>query len=481
MVYLFFLYARLCNIISVNISILKLYTSYYIIINNKHKESEFMGLFNFGKKNNNIKPNNDVEQWDNFCKLDESFKNDEKLKPVYYLKLYEKKMIYTNSEIKNKAKSDIIRAITDSLKSENNSTVRCLIDYLINKYEILDNERLIDIINNLDKDSLETIANSYSFLSYVQMREQIKNITNNDINELVRPLLNVLNNKEIDCNLFISKYAKQLRDYIYNVYDIMMNEKFESYKFNSNKTNIYFYGNKLVVVFDEDEENLNFGFKESNAVHIEKIKRLLKINNELFTKNYKEIIWNDEIPKHIENEFYNDKVSEFSEKRFQAEKTYYIFKHEKYGDIEFYYKEDGIEIKCKALNPEMVEIIGIEDTFENEDIIQLYIKAIEKIIEVKGKILETLYNYTLQTCKLWEEKDENGNDISRDYIVNHFSRIRISIWPQAENKKEGYSEDNTSISFAGDLYDEDGAEMLGGHEIIVNTVNGENISCKLNG
>ena len=119
-----------------------------------------MGLFNFGKKNNNIKPNNDVEQWDNFCKLDESFKNDEKLKPVYYLKLYGKNMIYTNSEIKNKAKSDIIRAITDSLKSENNSTIRCLIDYLINKYEILDNERLIDIINNLDKDSLETLANS---------------------------------------------------------------------------------------------------------------------------------------------------------------------------------------------------------------------------------------------------------------------------------------------------------------------------------
>ena len=51
----------------------------------------------------------------------------------------------------------------------------------------------------------------------------------------------------------------------------------------------------------------------------------------------------------------------------------------------------------------------------------------------------------------------------------------------SENKKEGYSEDNTSISFAGDLYDEDGAELLGGHEIIVNTVNGENISCKLNG
>lgn len=51
--------------------------------------------------------------------------------------------------------------------------------------------------------------------------------------------------------------------------------------------------------------------------------------------------------------------------------------------------------------------IGIENTFENKDIIQLYIKVIEKIIEVKGKILATLYNYTLQTCKLWVEKDEN--------------------------------------------------------------------------
>lgn len=433
-----------------------------------------MGLFNIFKKQeigNKKEDTNEINKWDNFCRLDESFKNDKKLKPMYYLKLYGKNMIHTNSEIKNKAKSDFIRAITDNLKNENNSTVRCLIDYLINKYEIFDNEKLIDIINNLDKESLETIANSYSFLSYVQMREQIKNITDSDIKGLVTSLLNVLNNKEMDYNVFISKYSKELREYIYNVYNIMMNEKFEAYKFNGNKSNVYFYENKLVVVFDEDEENLNFGIKESNIVHMQKIKRLLNINDELFSKNYKEIIWNEEVPNHIEKKFYTGR-------------PYYTFKHEIYNDIEFYYKEDEIEIKCKALNPEKFEIIGVKDTFENEDIIQLYIKAIEKTIEIKEKVLDTLYNFTLETCKSWEEKDENGNEISRDYIVNHFSKIRISIWPQALKKKEGYSEENTTISFAGDLYDEDGecgTGLLGGHEIVASTVNGECIECSLNG
>ena len=104
-----------------------------------------------------------MDKWNNFCALDESFKNDIKLKPIYYLKLYGKNMINTNSEVKNRAKADFIRAILDSIKDENNYTIRCLVDYLINKYEILDNKKLIEIINDLNKDSLEKIANSHSF------------------------------------------------------------------------------------------------------------------------------------------------------------------------------------------------------------------------------------------------------------------------------------------------------------------------------
>lgn len=449
-----------------------------------------MGLFDIFKKqkdeinngNTDVNSTNEINKWNDFCSLDESFKNDSKLKPIYYLKLYGKNMIYTNSEIKNRAKSDFVRAITDNLKNESNPTIKCLVDYLINKYEILDNEKLMEILNNLDKDSLETIANSHSFLSYVQMKEQINNINNDEIKKIVEPLVRILNNKEIDYNVFIAKYSKELRDYIYNIYNIMMNEKFEAYKFNSNNSNIYFYGYKLIVVFNDDEANFNFGVKESNIVHMQKIKRLMHISDKLFTKNYKEIIWNDEIPSYIENKFYAGKTD--IENKHDAENPYYVFKHEKYGDIEFYYIEDEIEIKCKALDSEKFQITGVEDTFEDEKIIQLYIKAIEKIIEIKEKILAILYNYTLQICKSWEEKDENGNEISRDYIVNHFSRIRISIWPKAENKKEGYSENNTLISFAGDLFGEDGeygVGLLGGHEIVVNTVNGENISCKLNG
>jgi len=428
-----------------------------------------MGLFNFGQKNKNVNSNSETDKWDNFCRLDESFKNDEKLKPIYYLKLYGKNMISTNSEIKNRAKADYIKAILESIKSENNYTIRCLVDYLINKYEILDNQKLLEIINDLDKDSLEKIANSHSFLTYVQMKNQISNINDNEIKKLVEPLVNVLSNKEMEYQVFTKQYSKELREYILNVYNTMMTEKFESYKFNGNKSNIYFYGYKLIVIFNEDEKNLNFGVKESNIVHMQKVKRLLNISDELFTANYKEIIWNDKVPKDIENKFYTGK-------------PYYIYKHEKYGDIEFYYTEDEIEIKCKALDSEKFEIMGEEDTFKNDAILLLYIKAIEKTIEIKEKVIDTLYKYTLEMCKSWEEKDENGNEISRDYIEKHFSRIRISIWPQDLNKREGYSEENTSISFAGELYYEDGVGcLLGEHEIVASTANGENIECSLNG
>lgn len=430
----------------------------------------FLDIFNkqkteINKESAHANSTNKMDKWDNFCTLDESFKNDTKLKPIYYLKLYGKNMINTNSEVKNRAKIDFIRAILDSIKDENNYTIRCLVDYLINKYEILDNEKLVEIINDLDKDSLEKIANSHSFLTYVQMKNQISNINDNEIKKLVEPLVDVLSNKEMEYQVFTKQYSKELREYILSVYNTMMTEKFESYKFNGNKSNIYFYGYKLIVIFNEDEENLNFEVKESNIVHMQKVKRLLNINDELFTANYKEIIWNDKVPKEIGNKFYTGK-------------PYYVFKHEKYGDIEFYYTEDEIEIKCKALDPEKFEIVGVEDTFENKNLIQLYVKAIEKIIEIKGKVLVTLYNFTYEMCKSWDEKDENGNEISRDYIENHFSKIRISIWPQALNKREGYSE----ISFAGELYYEDGVGcLLGEHEIVASTANGENIECSLNG
>ncbi len=419
-----------------------------------------MGLFNFGNKKKNVNSNDEIEQWDNFCRLDESFKNDIKLKPIYYLKLYGKNMINSNSEIKNKAKTDFIQAILDNIKSKNNSTIKCIIDYLINKYDILDNGELIGIINNLDKDSLETIANSHSFLSFVQMRNQINNINNNEIKKLVEPLVNALNNKEIEYKIFISKYSKELRDYIYKVYNIMMNEKFEAYKFNGNKSNIYFYGYKLVVVFDEDEENLNFGIRTSNKLHTLEIKKLLYINNELFTKNYNEIIWNYEIPMSIESKFYTGK-------------PYYIFKHNIYGNIEFYYTEEGTEIKCKALDSENWKEIIATDIKLDERRLQLYVKTIEKIIEIKEKVLDKMYDFALETCTECEKKDENGNEISKKYIKDHFSKISINIWSKISNKT---NEDITEFWFRGVLYDGNGGSLLGVHQIRA-IVQGDDIRC----
>ena len=91
-----------------------------------------MGIFNFKSQNKNTNSNSEADKWEEFCKLDESFKSDSKLKPIYYLKLYGKNIVYTNPEIKNRAKSDFIRAISDNLKNEDKTKIKSLIDYLIN-------------------------------------------------------------------------------------------------------------------------------------------------------------------------------------------------------------------------------------------------------------------------------------------------------------------------------------------------------------
>ena len=168
-----------------------------------------MGLFNVFKKK--VNTNDEYKKWDDFCTLDESYKDDAKLKPIYYLKLYGKNEINSNSKIRERAKRDFIRAILDSLKNDNEPIIKCLFDYLINRQEILDNEKLIDIIANLDKESLDIIANSHTFYSYIQTREKIKNINNNKIKKIVEPLENALSNSKNQYNVFISKYSKEFK------------------------------------------------------------------------------------------------------------------------------------------------------------------------------------------------------------------------------------------------------------------------------
>lgn len=421
-----------------------------------------MGLFDVFKKK--LSTNDEYKKWDDFCTLDESYKDDAKSKPIYYLKLYGKNEINSNSKIRERAKRDFIRAILDSLKNDNEPIIKCLVDYLINRQEILDNEKLIDIIANLDKESLDIIANSHTFYSYIQTREKIKNINNNEIKQIVEPLENALSNSKNQYNVFISKYSKEFKEYLYNIYNIMMdsvttNKRFENYEFNNNKSNIYFYENGIVVAFNEDEKNIIFVFNKFKLLeNMQKIKRLLFINSELFAKNYIQLILEDELPRHLENEFY-------------TRKPYYICKHEKYGNIEFYYNENGIELRCDALDSGIFQEIQIPTSdYDGDEKKILYVHTIEKIIEKKEEILERIYNYALNKCIEWEEKDEDRNQISMEYIKNNF-KIFVTIWSEIIKDSNGNSKEEIEFVFSGNA-----DYLLGDHNIDA-MVKEDNIDC----
>lgn len=411
-----------------------------------------MGLFDiFSKKVNS----NDDTIWSNFCSLDESYKDDVKLKPIYYLKLYGKNEVNNNKNMIDAAKRDFISAISKSIGNSRNPIIECLIDYLINRQNILDNNKLIDIISNLNKDSLDNIANSHTFFSYIQTREKLNNMSFDEINQLVRPLEEALNRSDNQYNIFISKYSKEFKNYILNINRIITDcintsIRFENYDFNNGKSKIYFYDNGVVVAFNEDEQNASFVINKFRLLdRMYKIKRLMFINNELFTKNYKQIILTENISYSLESEFY-------------SKKPYYIFKHDVYGDIEFYYNEDGIELKCNVLNNifNVVQVMTFD--YDREEDRLLYVHSIEKIIVMKDNVLDKLYEYALMMCSEWDEKDEYDNPVTINYVKEHLN-LSVEILSKSEEKIEFI------ISGCSDY-------LLGGHSIDA-IVEDNNIKC----
>jgi len=240
---------------------------------------------------------------------------------------------------------------------------------------------------------------------------------------------------------------------------ITANKKFENYEFNNSKSNIYFYENGIVVAFNEDEKNIIFVFNKFKLLeNMQKIKRLLFINSELFSKNYIQLILEEEIPRHLENEFY-------------TRKPYYIFKHEKYGNIEFYYNENGIELKCNALDNDIFqEIQVLTSDYDGDKEKLLYVHTIEKIIEKKEEILEKIYDYALKMCTEWEEKDEAGNQVSMEYIKKYF-KFSIEIWSEIIKDSSGNSTEKIEFVVSGN-----GDYLLGDHSIDA-IIKEDNIEC----
>lgn len=195
----------------------------------------------------------------------------------------------------------------------------------------------------------------------------------------------------------------------------------------------------------------------------------------MFNKNFK-----------VKNENINDNNFEYQKEEQEIidyEHPIYVFNSSEYGNIEFYNTEDdNIEIRCNQFNNKVFDKVLLlvdRKKFKNEEEKKLAIRILEKTISMKEMVLDKIYDYTLEICNNWQEKDASGNNITKEYIKSHLSKISVEIWPKYSYLRQGKLMYDDNISFHSELYDEDGEVLLGGHEICY-IVLGNEMSGKLN-
>ena len=99
-----------------------------------------------------------------------------------------KNKLNNKTEIMNKAKKNYISDISANIKEGDQLSLYCILDYLINRYNITNKEELIEILSNLN-----LIANSSNMLSYEKMKRNVANFEENDVSNFVKPLIIALN------------------------------------------------------------------------------------------------------------------------------------------------------------------------------------------------------------------------------------------------------------------------------------------------
>ena len=90
---------------------------------------------------------------------------------------------------------------------------------------------------------------------------------------------------------------------------------------------------------------------------------------------------------------------------------------------------------------------------------------------MKDIVIKKLFEYTLDTCKNWKEKDQYGNEITMEYIRKYFDIFKIELY------------DEESFSMICNLMSDISEEcMLGNHFIEAYVNNKDNdIHCTLVG
>jgi len=406
--------------------------------------------------------NTDNQRWNNFINITDKEKNDENLKSIYYLKLYAKNKLNNKTEIMNKAKKNYISDISANIKEGDQLSLYCILDYLINRYNITNKEELIEILSNLNLENLNLIANSSNMLSYEKMKRNVANFEENDVSNFVKPLIIALNSINLNYEEHFAKVENEIEKQILKLYDCINNENYECFIID-NKTEdvcIYIYDNGLIIRYSFNGEFVDCIYNFLSKTIIKEIKKLININANEFDKYCKNIIKKGEIGdstirkiKSIEKyTLHSDLLGDFEVVRDENTDIYYY------------------KINCKTLNFNNMEnevyIYSDNDYKENKiKKIELnkIVPKVEKLYEIQEVLIDKFLDSIVDICDKWEEVDKDANKITLEYVERHISPLEVII-----------NIDETNYSIHAYLHSDKDDEnyLLGDHTLIL--ISGDN-------
>lgn len=397
--------------------------------------------------------------WDVFISITNNENMQKDLEPLHYLKLYAINELNNKSELIQQAKKDYVSDISSNFKEGDQLSLYCICDYLINCYNITDKEELIDILSNLNLENLNIIASSNNSLLYIKMKKSILNFEENDVINLVKPLISALKKLNKSYEDYYTDAEKKIKNKIIELYNNIINEKFESYIINNQDadTRIYIYESGIIIRYSIDSESIDCVYNYLSKSVIEKIKKLITSNLSEFDKFSKQIITKGEIPYSIEKAIkkqekyllYSDLLGEFEVIRSDDSDMYY-------------YKIDCKMLKFNNIKND-VYITGDND-YENTRIkksdLNKIAKKVERLFEIQKDLIEKFLNSIVDICDQWKEKDKNNNKITLEYVKEHITPLEVSV----DIDRTDY---NIQAYLNSDKDDED--FLLGEHLLILNS------------
>ncbi len=386
---------------------------------------------------NNLENMFSVRDWNSFITQNASEKINERLLPMYYLKIKAKEKLQS---CKSKASIKFVDNIISKTNHGDKILLHCIVEYCVVKKGITDINKLLSVLNHINKENLQTISNSSNSLLYKQIQKKIDNIGNDDVPDIIEPLVETLKEQQFNYDTIYLEECNKIKNKAYKISDTIKEENYVCYNTENKEEKCnyyaYFYENGLVIVFNDNTDNLKYEYNFCNVQYKDEIKQLANKNLTLFIELCSKLLYGNAITVDI--------ISTFGGREPKFE-----FQNAKLGKVKFYMQDndDDAIVECDKLEfgdykPE-ITIPEFDD-----DEIDLYMETLKKINEMKNEVIDELLNFALSMCINWEEKDGNGNTYTIESVRNDLGIVSIFITSSYDDLKSNYSSaDAISFSF----------------------------------